>query len=1087
MLQYVAERQTFDKIHQETFGRSGCRRTVPGQYVTADPRGRALMIAAADRQKYIYVMNRDPANAKLTISSPLEAHKASTLVFAAAGVDVGYENPIFACLELEYGELDDALVEGRVEAAAALPANMTLTFYEVDLGLNHATRKWLESVPETAHHLVTVPGGADGPGGILVCSENLVSWHNQGAEAVHVAYPSRQASSGKGLIVSCSSLVRAKNVFFFLLQTEEGDLFKLSIQYTADGVQSLSMRFFDTVGVASSMAVLKSGFLFVPGECMNHMVYQIQSLGDHEDEPEYTGTAAAPPPYMPRPLRNLAATDQMENYAPTTTAKLLGLGHAETPQLYACQGTGSLSSLNVVRYGLGVTEVAASELPSEPTGVWTLKHAPKDAHDAYLILAFADSTTVLSVGESIEEVADSGFLGGVATLAAFQLATEAYVQVHAQGVRQVSTARGHSEWKCPAGTHIVHAAGNERQLAVYLASRSIVYFELDAHGSLAEKHSISDLPEEISAMAVGPVPHERQRSRFLAVGSVENVTRVISLDPEDCLEPVSLQALAARPVALVLAPDAEGGLALEVGLQNGVLVTLKVDAVSGALSDARTRYVGSDPVRLVPVRTEGRPALLALSSRPWLKYSHQASLHTSPLFHEVFSKAAPFASEQCPSGIVAIVGSALRIITVESLGNLFTRQRVPLGATPRKLAHHAGLNLFALAESDREGMRPEHLQQVAAELQRSPQELAEAGVSFRSAAWAAAVEIFDPAKGEVVARLQLEPDESCQSVAFVSFLDSPAETLLAVGVSRGFTSAPRAAESSSIDLYRLGKGGALELVHKTPLEHIPAVMVPFAGQLLVGAGSQLRLYDMGRKRMLRKCEAKFPSFVVALQTQGWRIVVGDAHESVSIVQYRPEENQFVTFADEPQPRSISTLCMLDYDTVVAADRFGTVCVLRLPAAVSEAVDTDGTVLSSKQDTLFGAGNKLEKHAEYYLGDTIVSLHKSALVYGSREAIHYTTVSGAIGILLPFTSRTDTLLLQNLELFMRTEAPAQVAGREHLAYRSSYAPVKAVIDGNLCEAFLRLPADRKHAAAQALDATPEDIAGKVTAMRAALGF
>lgn len=46
-------------------------------------------------------MNRD-AQARLTISSPLEAHKANTLVYHVVGVDVGFENPTFACLEIDY-------------------------------------------------------------------------------------------------------------------------------------------------------------------------------------------------------------------------------------------------------------------------------------------------------------------------------------------------------------------------------------------------------------------------------------------------------------------------------------------------------------------------------------------------------------------------------------------------------------------------------------------------------------------------------------------------------------------------------------------------------------------------------------------------------------------------------------------------------------------------------------------------------------------------------------------------------------------------------------------------------------------------
>lgn len=101
ILEYIPQKNAFERVHQETFGKTGCRRIVPGQYMAVDPKGRAVMISAVEKQKFVYVLNRDAA-ARLTISSPLEAHKAHTLVYHIVGVDVGYENPLFACLEMDY-------------------------------------------------------------------------------------------------------------------------------------------------------------------------------------------------------------------------------------------------------------------------------------------------------------------------------------------------------------------------------------------------------------------------------------------------------------------------------------------------------------------------------------------------------------------------------------------------------------------------------------------------------------------------------------------------------------------------------------------------------------------------------------------------------------------------------------------------------------------------------------------------------------------------------------------------------------------------------------------------------------------------
>ena len=43
------------------------------------------------------------------------------------------------------------------------------------VGLNHVVRKWADPVDRTATMLFQVPGGADGPSGVLVCAEDNVT------------------------------------------------------------------------------------------------------------------------------------------------------------------------------------------------------------------------------------------------------------------------------------------------------------------------------------------------------------------------------------------------------------------------------------------------------------------------------------------------------------------------------------------------------------------------------------------------------------------------------------------------------------------------------------------------------------------------------------------------------------------------------------------------------------------------------------------------------------------------------------------------------------------------------------------------
>ena len=49
ILEYDPEEKRFVKVHQETYGKTGCRRIVPGEYLAVDPKGRAIMIGAVEK------------------------------------------------------------------------------------------------------------------------------------------------------------------------------------------------------------------------------------------------------------------------------------------------------------------------------------------------------------------------------------------------------------------------------------------------------------------------------------------------------------------------------------------------------------------------------------------------------------------------------------------------------------------------------------------------------------------------------------------------------------------------------------------------------------------------------------------------------------------------------------------------------------------------------------------------------------------------------------------------------------------------------------------------------------------------------
>ncbi|KAJ3416788.1 Splicing factor 3B subunit 3 [Chytridiales sp. JEL 0842] len=1120
ILEYNPAKNVFDKVHQETYGKSGCRRIVPGQYLAADPKGRAVMIGAIEKQKLVYILNRNAAN-QLTISSPLEAHKAQTLCFHLVGVDVGYENPIFACIEVDYSDIDQ-----DPTGEALVNAEKVLTYYELDLGLNHVVRKWSDPVDRSSNFLVAVPGGTDGPSGVLVCSENFITWK-------HVDYPPRRVpipyrldplqptsfleeGTPRGIIIVSSVVHRLKRGFFILLQTEDGDIFKVMMDYEVGndgmigGVTNLKIKYFDTIPVASGMSLLKTGLLFVASEFGNHYLYRVDSLGDDDEEqPEYE-SASTPEdedvlvPFNPRGLRNLTVIDEMDSLCPFIDSKVLNLTDEDTPQLFALCGRGARSSFRILRHGLETTEIAVSELPGNPNAVWTVKLNSSDEFDSYIIVSFVNATLVLSIGETVEECTDTGFLDSTPTLTVGQLGDDALVQVYPQGIRHIRSDRRVSEWKTPGSKTIVRAAVNQRQVVIALSSNELVYFELDNSGQLNEYQERREMPSFVTALSLGVIPEGRQRSKFLAVACVDNTVRIVSLDPDNCLGSLGVQALSTSAESLCIvemydSATSVGTPYVNIGLSNGVLLRTTLDYVTGTLTDSRLRFLGSKPVKLFPIKIQGQPAVLALSSRPWLNYTLQGKTKLIPLSYEALEYGSSFSSDQCPEGIVSIAGNTLRILVVERLGNIFNQHVVPLKYTPRRFVLHQPTNLFVIVESDHNTYSADEKAKLLAAKQ-AEDEMSEVfelppeqfGLpKAESGKWGSCVRLLNPLSAETLDCVDLDNNEAAFCVQTVQFPNAaPGETFVVVGSAKDVKLAPRGCKEGYLRTYKVSEDGTkLELVHVTPIEEIPNAMCQFQGRLLVGMGKTLRIYELGKKRLLRKCEERsFPVAIVNIHTQGNRIIVSDVQESLHYVIYLLQENRLVIFADDSRTRWMTASTMTDYDTVAGGDKFGNLFVVRLPAETSQEIDDDptGNKLTFEKGYLQGAPNKLQHVAEFHVGETITSIHKVALVAGGREVLLYTTFLGRIGILIPFISKEDVDFFQSVEMHMRSEAPP-LCGRDHLAFRGSYVPVKNVIDGDLCEAFGLLPPEKRRGIAEELDRTAAEVSKKVDDMRGRYAF
>lgn len=78
------------------------------------------------------------------------------------------------------------------------------------------------------------------------------------------------------------------------------------------------------------------------------------------------------------------------------------------------------------------------------------------------------------------------------------------------------------------------------------------------------------------------------------------------------------------------------------------------------------RFLGTKPIKLMRVMVHGNLAILALSSRTWLNYTHQNTMHFCPLIYDALDYASSFSAELSPEGFIGITGNVLKSVLFRS-------------------------------------------------------------------------------------------------------------------------------------------------------------------------------------------------------------------------------------------------------------------------------------------------------------------------------------------------------------------------------------------------------------------------------------
>ena len=1161
------------------YGHVGCRRALAGELLAMDPAGRAIMCGAVERQKIVYGLTREE-DVPLVLKSPLEANFQHSITFDIASLDIGFDNPTFASLELNYSEADEDHTGN-----AARNTQKFLIYYELDIGVNTVKRTWAEPTVRSANRLIPVPSGDKferGPGGLLVLSNGFVTYQKPDHDILTARIPLRENNRTNAspappvIIVAYDTHIQASDgQFFFIVQSEHGDLYKITLNHQEHQVTMLNIYYFDSIPAANALCITRNGYLFVANESNDHFMYVFTSLGGKDSDAcsksvvyndltneenlslDLFMNKNCPYIYFkPRQLENLeVCEDSISSLAPILKMDIGDLQEKHGNQIYTLSGRGARSTLRVLEPGLDATQLALSVLPGFPINVWTLKDNIKSPYHKHIVLSFVDATLIMEVGNegSIGESKNNDFVRNKKTVfigetGLLEDRLGDYLQILPNAVRHIRGGNGNSSNSKPVeeihfdgNQEILKVAMNRRQVALGLQGGILVYLEMDHEtGSFNEVKRI-ELGASVTCLAMQEIPRGRQKTSYLAVGTNAEKVILYALDASRLLKVVSTENLDSAPNSLCLTnfstvKTLQQNLILSVGQRNGVLLRFNVDKTSGEVTSDRERFLGTGAVALTETMIGGQKGVLALSPKPFILYQYDNKLCSSKLAYSRLTSVSSFSSEEVPEGFVAIEQNQLHFISnPEKLNNTFTENIINLKYTPRGMSvyplsdrqvHYANNNsnnnnnnteggeeddgdvpsqsVLLIIESDynvnlnNNPFNAEHSIDNRYDDTMTPpefdseetDELLSEQVGYTrgtGSGWLSAMRVVNPISGKTRSFCPFGNNESAFTITSLVFESSNnSEPYIVVGTVANLSLTDGSHNGGKIHVYRLTDSKDFVLYHTTLIDDIPLAMAPYGGKILIAVGAKLRLYDLGKKKLLRKCQShEFPTRIRTINPMGNRIFVGDMEESFHCLEYSFDTNMFGTLAFDKIPRFITCACPLDYNTIAGGDKFGSIFVLQVPDNV-ELIDFN----LKQPENLWNAGttrasfqknNRLNSQAQFYIGQVVTSIVKKPLVMGGNEMLVYSTILGGIGTLMPFVLPKKVEFFETLERHLRKEVDF-LSGWRHVAYRSYFAPVQHVIDGDLCELFGTLPFSKQKEIAEELDATPKEVLKYIDEMR-----
>jgi len=485
---YDAVSKGWNIVASAGYGRVGCLKDTPGQYVAGDRTGRAIMVASLESQFVAYSVG--------AISNSPQVDKDSKIIDAySSGVNLtalpykqrnqkkvaGATAPrvCFALCAVDVGTDTDATFASIEAYSGTDGPEKKLVFYQVSSTSGTLVKSGERLVDLRATSLIAIPKAKTQSalnGSVLVCGEGFISFYaveNEKSAATTCSPHSELFVTGAAHLLASVTAADGSHLFV-LVQSEVGVLYKVLLS-CADQTIAIKLAIYEgisnvnafsdaaseptvnSIPLCNSLAISKSGLLFCAGESGSQNMYAISSLGSGKENQTSVSLQNLQLVDTLNSRNRLTGTAQYNDYyyssGPVMDMFCDDLLGVFTPQIYALCGSGNSitghgnsSHLRISKKGcaalcLGTSILsnpgqAAALLRSSPeyhnaTGIWIIPNSNvnADSQDRFIVVSFTNSTTLLSVDHNN------------CTVAAYVRQSNAELDDCAKRIHAINTAR----------------------------------------------------------------------------------------------------------------------------------------------------------------------------------------------------------------------------------------------------------------------------------------------------------------------------------------------------------------------------------------------------------------------------------------------------------------------------------------------------------------------------------------------------------------------------------------------------------------------------------------------------------------------